>query len=270
MLPTSLKPLALKVRRHFRRFGLRDGVRLIPLKLARRVAGSAGRRWDHPYLHDFHALPQNIYSAAEKILVRCTGATPSAIAGLRDEFELLRARLEERRATRRLAYPEHFTIGTEASFLIYGLVRLRRFESILETGVANGHSTYYLLHALRANGRGRLCSVDIGTDVGVLVDPAERAAWTYLGLAAGREREDFQACLDRLRPIDLFLHDSDHTYRWQMFEYRSAWASLGSGGLFLSDNVDHSFAFVDFCAERKIEPVVLISGMRVFGLVEAS
>jgi len=265
-----VKPLGLKVQRHFRRFGLRDGVRLIPLKLARRVAGSAGRRWEHPYLHDFQTTPQNIYSAAEHILVRCTAATPNAIAGLRDEFEVLRARLEERRATRRLAYPEHYTIRNEAAFLIYGLVRLRRFESILETGVANGHSTYYLLHALRANGAGRLCSVDIGTDVGVLVDPPERADWTYVALQAGREREDFQACVDRLRPIDLFLHDSDHTYWWQMFEYRYAWPSITSGGLFLSDNIDHSFAFLDFCAERNVEPVVLISGLRVFGLVEAS
>lgn len=44
----------------------------------------------------------------------------------------------------------------------------------------------------------------------------------------------------------MFLHDSDHSYRWRMFEYTTVRDRLKSDGILLSDDVDVSYAFIDF------------------------
>jgi hypothetical protein len=269
-LAVSLMSLGQKVKLHFRARGVPDGLRLAPLRLARKVAGSAYRRSVHPLLNDLYAMSPHVFQTPEEILMRFTDATESALVGLRAEWGVLRTTLDQRSGVRQLKYPTFYAVTSDSSFLLYALVRLRRPASILETGVANGHSTYFLLHALRANGTGRLYSVDISSDVGVLLDPAEREGWTFLQLEDGQERKQFRAFVERAGSLDLFLHDSDHSYWWQMFEYRCAWAMLSPGGLFLSDDIDHSFAFMDFCAEHKLEPSLLVNFAKIFGILETA
>jgi hypothetical protein len=169
-LAVSLMSLGQKVKLHFRARGVPDGLRLAPLRLARKVAGSAYRRSVHPLLNDLYAMSPHVFQTPEEILMRFTDATESALVGLRAEWGVLRTTLDQRSGVRQLKYPTFYAVTSDSSFLLYALVRLRRPASILETGVANGHSTYFLLHALRANGTGRLYSVDISSDVGVLLD----------------------------------------------------------------------------------------------------
>jgi hypothetical protein len=52
--------------------------------------------------------------------------------------------------------------------------------------------------------------------------------------------------LERIGRLDMFLHDSDHTYDTMMYEYITAWPYLPKHALLLSDDVKMSTAFTEF------------------------
>lgn len=54
-----------------------------------------------------------------------------------------------------------------------------------------------------------------------------------------------------MRKIDLFLHDSLHTYEQMMFEYRVAWPYIRVKGVLLSDDVGCNEAFKKFSSMIK-------------------
>jgi hypothetical protein len=51
-----------------------------------------------------------------------------------------------------------------------------------------------------------------------------------------------------LGSIDIFIHDSEHSYENMMFEYITAWHYLKEGGILLSDDTNLNKAFSDFSA----------------------
>jgi len=67
-------------------------------------------------------------------------------------------------------------------------------------------------------------------------------------------------------PIDIYFHDSDHSYLNQLFEYQSVWPHIADGGWFLSDDVDCSHAWMDFTRTQGLHPDVLIDGRKAVGL----
>jgi predicted O-methyltransferase YrrM len=136
---------------------------------------------------------------------------------------------------------------------IYALVRLLRPERIVETGVADGTTSAYILRALEDNGRGHLYSIDLpseqlppGMAPGWIVDGALRRRWT---LRIGASSELLEPLLNELGSVDVFLHDSLHTYDNMLFEYRTAWPFLKTGGLLLSHDVGRNSAFFEFASE---------------------
>jgi predicted O-methyltransferase YrrM len=136
---------------------------------------------------------------------------------------------------------------------VYALVRLLRPDRVVETGVADGTTSAYILQALEDNGRGRLCSIDLPSErlppemaPGWIVDDGLRHRWT---LRIGRSSELLKPLLNELGSIDVFLHDSLHTYDNMLFEYRTAWPFLRPGGLFLSHDIGRNSAFFDFARE---------------------
>lgn len=165
-------------------------------------------------------------------------------------------------ATRR--YPAYYDISNRSQRAVYLLVRHLRPTTVLETGIADGRSTAIILAALEANGHGFLHSVDIADDVGSLV-PSRHVSWRK-HITSGTNGS-FSELLDSLPPIDLFIHDGDHSYGAQWHEYTSAWAKLSSRGVLASDDVNWSNAFLDFCSARDRRPVVLADVNKVFGFL---
>ena len=157
--------------------------------------------------------------------------------------------------------------GTE-SFLLYALARERRPESVVETGVANGVSTFYLLRALQQNGKGNLTSFDVNPRAGSLLRPEDQERWTFVVLPPGRLRARFAAEIARQSHIDLFIHDSDHSYSGQNFEFETVFPKMRSHSLLASDDADWSFAFLDFCHKNGLQADYLVSPMKVLGLAE--
>lgn len=150
--------------------------------------------------------------------------------------------------------------------MIYALVRALRPEKITETGVANGISSFYILSALEKNGGGRLVSIDCvpegapnflpeGRQAGWLVPAALRGRWEFV---AGKTSEKLPALLARDSLIDIFIHDSEHSYDNMLFEYGAAWPHLKEGGLLLTDDAGLTYAFEDF-AESTASPAAVFA-----------
>jgi Methyltransferase domain len=121
---------------------------------------------------------------------------------------------------------------------------------VVETGVAHGLTSRVILEGLARNGGGHLWSIDLPAvdsalhpEIGAAVRADLRARWTYV---QGTSRERLPHLLRELGEIDIFIHDSLHTGRNQLFEIKSAWAALRPGGVAVVDDIDHSLAFRRF------------------------
>ena len=136
---------------------------------------------------------------------------------------------------------------------IWCLIRHLRPDIVVETGVAHGMTSRFILEALERNGSGKLCSVDLppfnpvsSQEVGIAVDDAGlRKRWTYI---AGTSRRKLPALLSQLQLIDLFIHDSLHSKRNVMFELEQAWKHLNVGGVIVVDDIDINYGFKAFTA----------------------
>jgi predicted O-methyltransferase YrrM len=58
--------------------------------------------------------------------------------------------------------------------------------------------------------------------------------------------EDFLKRNQLPRSIDMFLHDSSHSYRHMLWEFRQFWPHLRDGGLLVSHDVQMNAAFPEF------------------------
>jgi predicted O-methyltransferase YrrM len=158
-------------------------------------------------------------------------------------------------------------MGTSGMFtceLLYVLTRAARPREVVETGVLYGASSGHMLAALAANGTGRLYSIDLGCSPSepshdLFVHPDHRARWEYI---VGDTRRELPLLLARLGRIDMFHHDSLHTFAHMMWEYETASAHLAPGGILASHDVltadslrgiFRENAFPAFCRQRQLE-----------------
>ncbi|MHB8490371.1 MAG: O-methyltransferase [Candidatus Dormibacteria bacterium] len=164
-------------------------------------------------------------------------------------------------------HAREYSVEHETGMLLYSLLRSLKPKVVLETGVANGHSTFLALSALAANGSGSLYSTDIDPNCGLLLKESERRLWNFRPLRRHRIRVEFAALLAELPTIDFFFHDSEHSYAWQMHEFASVWRALSAGGVLASDDVDTSYAFIDFCHQVGASPTILFDRRKFTGLI---
>ena len=133
---------------------------------------------------------------------------------------------------------------------IWCLTRHLKPKKVVETGVAHGVTSRFILEALRRNGEGHLWSIDLPPlernwreQVGAAVGDRHADQWTYI---RGSSRRRLPELLSRLGQIDLFIHDSLHTERNVRFELDRAWAALRTGGVLVVDDIDANWGFRSF------------------------
>jgi len=153
---------------------------------------------------------------------------------------------------------------------IYFFVRIVKPEVMIETGVAHGVSSWTILNALHKNQKGKLYSIDLpnldtkkvfnvenfNRQPGWVVPELLRSRWE---LQLGKSSELLPALLKRLGSIDIFFHDSDHSYENMKFEFGVTYDFIREGGLVLSDDVHKNAAFGEFVEEKKMRAVQLLS-----------
>jgi hypothetical protein len=133
---------------------------------------------------------------------------------------------------------------------IWCLTRHLRPKKVVETGVAHGMTSRFILEALKRNGDGHLWSIDLPPlervwrkQVGAAVGDGYSDRWSYI---KGSSRRHLPDLLSRLGQIDLFIHDSLHSERNVRFELDRAWAALKPNGALVVDDVDANWGFRSF------------------------
>jgi predicted O-methyltransferase YrrM len=129
----------------------------------------------------------------------------------------------------------------------YLACRLLEPAVVVETGVAYGVSSAFILKALGENGRGVLHSVDLpplrqryDEFWGIVVDEMLKTHWS---IHRGSSERVLPGLLEEVGIVDLFLHDSLHTYRNMRREFETVWPCLRAGGVILADDVERNRAF---------------------------
>jgi len=143
---------------------------------------------------------------------------------------------------------------------IYVLIRLLKPKIVVETGVQFGASSAHILKAMSHNGWGNLYSIDLprpdadafGTPLGLgcLVPEHLRNNWQ---IQWADSKKALPSLLVNLTEIDLFLHDSVHTYDFMFWEYETAWPYIRQGGWLGSHDIWRHQAFTDFCKKYERE-----------------
>ena len=133
---------------------------------------------------------------------------------------------------------------------IWCLVRHLSPERVVETGVAHGLTSRFILEGMATNGHGHLWSIDLPPldpalrqQVGIAVTRDLKDRWTYI---QGSSRRRLPALLAKLGRVDLFVHDSLHSERNVRFELDQTWAVLRDGGAVVVDDIDANWGFHSF------------------------
>jgi hypothetical protein len=120
----------------------------------------------------------------------------------------------------------------------------------------------YILAALEANEQGHLYSIDLpplgknGDDyVGWLVPNELQKRWS---LRRGTSRRLLGPLIAELGAIDLFVHDSLHTYKNMKHEFETVWPDLRVGGVLISDDIEGNAAFLQLALSKKLDRSVVI------------
>jgi predicted O-methyltransferase YrrM len=177
---------------------------------------------------------------------------------------------------KRLALEPGVDIKLSADFLFsrfcYALCRAIKPKVVVETGVAYGVTSSFLLQALADNGQGELWSIDLPPFCrdsqrlqGILVPAGLRSRWHLLTGTSRRLLPD--VLQSNPGGIDIFIHDSLHTRRNMLREFNCAWPGLNA--VLVSDDVTVNSAFAEFVfAENPARSLVIHeSGKdRMFGV----
>jgi predicted O-methyltransferase YrrM len=215
-------------------------------------------------------MDNRIQRAAESFIMNLIRANTAetqeyfAEIALNQEFH---NRIEENRSVfgRRRQSSWDFSIGTSLGMVLYAICRRQKPDIVVETGVASGVSSSYILCAMEENKHGQLYSIDRPwwkeNQSGWMIPDYLRHRWH---LIQGKSSEKLVPLLKNVTEIDIFLHDSEHSYKNMLWEFQTAWTYLKAGGLLLSHNIDTNDAFSDFCRERGIKGYLLtnMGGMR--------
>jgi predicted O-methyltransferase YrrM len=216
------------------------------------------------------AVSKSVYLNPDDLLDEISSDTKLTITELRSEYDACASAVKQRYTDEELPYDAVFAVEDGSAFLLYSLVRRLRPEVILETGVANGHSSFFMLSALSMNEYGELHSVDVSSNVGKLIVPEQKSRWHLHLLDTSRLKKSFSDLMARLPNIDLMIHDSDHSYQWMRYELETALPKISEGGFLACDDAHICYGMLDFCLSNHLKPLLLLEKRKAFGVVPAS
>jgi predicted O-methyltransferase YrrM len=216
-------------------------------------------------------LVHHLIGSDERFLASVTDSAPAAIRKFIDEpsrqldfMTHLKGCISALRET-----PDPICYLYAKKILIqYAVARAMRPEVIVETGVGNGISSSYWLLACHLNGKGRVYSIDIGN--GEFLPPGKPTGWIVPGylrsrwtLRLGDAWDVLPQLLAEAGELDIFVHDSCHSYEHMNFEFDQAYPRIRAGGLLMSDDVEFNSAYHDFICARGVRTHRIISGVGI-------
>jgi predicted O-methyltransferase YrrM len=149
--------------------------------------------------------------------------------------------------------------------LLYSLVCAKKSNLVVETGVANGISTNAIMKALeKSKDSGALHSFDVLSETSKAYKG--NGNWHFHLLKAGRAHIQLNNKVNRLDKLDVWVHDSNHGYRWQKFEYLLAMKTLKKGGVLISDDIDASPAWAELAGSVFRRSYIVFDSRKFIGI----
>jgi hypothetical protein len=201
-----------------------------------------------------------------------------SVKGLQLHTKSFLERLEkEKYPSKSKPYPVEYTLDNESGEFLYFLCKLLKPDKVVETGVAYGLSSMYILQALHENNKGTLYSIDSvflpwqsKEMIGAAIPVHLRKNWK---LISGPSSKKLKNLLNSLQMIDIFFHDSLHTSKNMRFEFEISWPFIKDKGFLLSDDISSNNAFYEFYARLKLKPKILPQKTNLgsfFGILQKS
>ena len=175
-----------------------------------------------------------------------------------DDISTISSEYEEMMNDIRAVYKEHepSVLSLKEGLALYFVIRSVKPETVVETGVSDGMSSLMILKAINDNGIGHLYSIGYpevgmprlyGREPGWIIHGDLRAKWT---LIYGKTSDKMPPLLEKLRSVDVFLHDSEHSYPNMKFEFSLALKYMHNGSILLSDDVTSNSAITESLLDR--------------------
>lgn len=125
----------------------------------------------------------------------------------------------------------------------YAAVRALKPAHVVETGTDKGLGSLVLAAAVMRNGTGRLTTIDINPASGYLIS-GPYAKVTDVVISDGVE------AIGKLDvPVNLFIHDSNHSSAYEKREFVALADKLAPGAVVLSDNAHASDSLLEWAGE---------------------
>lgn len=142
---------------------------------------------------------------------------------------------------------------------LYAICRLTQPSVVVETGVGSGLSSAHILQSLVMNGKGRLISIDLpnadpgwklagNMPPGFLVPEELKEQWK---LILGDTRVELGKIFEDQPVVDIFFHDSEHSYDAMNFEFNTSWPHIRAGGLLLADDAMWNTAILRIARQNR-------------------
>ena len=84
---------------------------------------------------------------------------------------------------------------------------------------------------------------------GWLVEDGIKDRWV---MNLGDSREILPDLCEKVGNVDIFLHDSEHSYRNMLFEFNTVWDYMSNEGVLLADDSFGNDAILDFVSNKGI------------------
>jgi hypothetical protein len=91
-------------------------------------------------------------------------------------------------------------------------------------------------------------------EVRIIASKRLRHRWE---LILGDSKIELSRLLKDLDSIDVFFHDSLHSYDHMSFEFKTALPKIKKGEYLISDDIHLNNSFIDFCKAVKCKPIIL-------------
>lgn len=208
-----------------------------------RQVNLVGQRWRYLRHGNFHGVSANwlrkqcdgIYSSVGEYIQGESVSTRVSLDTLKEGEEIFHSILKENSEAN---YLNSFDCEVGLASFLYAYILAENPFTVVETGVANGITTNSIMRALEKTG-GTLHSFDIDSRTQNVYKG--KGNWQFHQLTGNLERS-LQNQIEEIGTVDLWIHDSNHGFQWQTFEYWLAAKVLSSGELLVSDDIDSLMA----------------------------
>lgn len=186
-------------------------------------------------------------------------------SGLQKDLSTAKSLYKKVLEEQRLITSERWNAELELFSLLYVLVKSKKPQFAVETGVANGISTNAIMSALEHdNFTGSLHSFDVLPETKDAY--TGNGKWSFHLLDKKRTHKKLFAAVGNSPLVDIWLHDSNHGYRWQKFEYLLALSRLNQNGILISDDIDTSPAWGETIPKYFKESFIIFDSRKFIGI----